>query len=108
MHTTKESLYLFSSVTNLTFDWHPWIDHEGTAQQVRFTIVNFVYLFLTIVKAFYYTKLSSVIGENKSTRGFYFLSRALDGLQWRGNRRSVNRWSRLNEARGAIGIGLMG
>lgn len=72
MHTTKESLYLFSSVTNLTFDWHHWIDHEGTAQQVRFTIVNFFYLFLTIVKAFYFTKLSSVIGDNKSTRGFYF------------------------------------
>ena len=30
------------------------------SRQVRFTIVNFVYFFLTIVKAFYNTKLSSV------------------------------------------------
>ena len=64
------SLYLISSGYQLNV-WLTHLNHEGTAEvfslkrkQIWFAIVNFVYLFLTIVKAFYYTKLSNVTSAN--------------------------------------------
>ena len=54
----RNFLYLFSSVTNLTFDRHTRITkalQKCLSKQVRFTIEDFCTFFLTIVKAFYYT-----------------------------------------------------
>ena len=69
----KQCLHLFPSVINSTFEWHSCVKEPSgkcESQLMSFTIVNFVYIFLTIVKAFYHRKLSSVTSttrrENKT------------------------------------------